>query len=121
SVYFKIFNSLITNKQLLAALERHNYELIFFLHPNTSPQADDFTAASERVRIIPSTGSITYEEMLSTSDLMVTDYSGVQFDFATMFKPIVYYQPQTLPPHYEEAVFSYGRDGFGEVVDEESA
>ena len=35
---------------------------------------------------------ISYEDLLTESSLMVTDYSGVQFDFAYMKKPIIYYQ-----------------------------
>ena len=46
---------------------------------------------------------------------MVTDYSGVQFDFAYMRKPIVYYHPTQLPPHYEDGGFFYDTMGFGEI------
>ena len=46
---------------------------------------------------------------------MVTDYSGVQFDFAFMRKPIVYYQPPELPPHYAEDGFDCEKQGFGEI------
>jgi CDP-glycerol glycerophosphotransferase (TagB/SpsB family) len=47
---------------------------------------------------------------------MVTDYSGVQFDFAYMYKPIVYFHPPELPPSYHEAVYSYEHDALGEIV-----
>ena len=49
---------------------------------------------------------------------MVTDYSGVQFDFAYMRKPVVYYHPPKLPPHYEEGGFFYDTQGFGEICRE---
>ena len=46
---------------------------------------------------------------------MVTDYSGVQFDFAYMRKPVVYFHPPTLPPHFSDGGFSYEEQGFGEI------
>ena len=46
---------------------------------------------------------------------MVTDYSGVQFDFAYMRKPIVYFHPDVLPPHYDDGIFFYDTMGFGEI------
>lgn len=46
---------------------------------------------------------------------MVTDYSGVQFDFAYQRKPLVYYHPDTLPPHYEEGGLIYDTMGFGPI------
>ena len=48
---------------------------------------------------------------------MVTDYSGVQFDFAYMRKPLLYYHPSELPPHYDESIgYSYERDAFGPLI-----
>ena len=58
---------------------------------------------------------ISYEQALTESALMVTDFSGVQFDFAYMRKPVVYFHPPELPPHYGEGGFSYERQGFGEI------
>ena len=52
---------------------------------------------------------------------MVTDYSGVQFDFAYMRKPLVYYHPKTLPPQYDDGGMNYETMGFGDIcVDHES-
>jgi CDP-glycerol glycerophosphotransferase (TagB/SpsB family) len=46
---------------------------------------------------------------------MVTDYSGVQFDFAYMRKPVVYYHPDELPPHYGDGGMNYETMGFGPI------
>ena len=51
---------------------------------------------------------------------MVTDYSGVQFDFAYMKKPVVYYHPEELPPQYESGHFSYAEDGFGPIISKQA-
>ena len=53
------------------------------------------------------------------SDLMITDYSSVAFDFAYMNKPVVYYQfdaDEFFSKHYQRGYFSYKRDGFGPVA-----
>ena len=48
---------------------------------------------------------------------MVTDYSGVQYDFAYMRKPIVYFHPKELPPHYNNGSIDYKKEGFGPIVE----
>ena len=69
------------------------------------------------VEIISALG-VNYEKILCESSLMLTDYSGVQFDFAYMRKPVVYYHPPKLPPHYVEGGFFYDTQGFGEICTE---
>jgi CDP-glycerol glycerophosphotransferase (TagB/SpsB family) len=115
--YFKIFNSLINNSQMIETAKRCNYKVIYVLHPTISSQIDDFTPG-ENVEVI-SPVNVNYEKVLTESDLMITDYSGVQFDFAYMRKPILYYHPDKLPPHYEEGGFYYDTMGFGEICSDE--
>ena len=50
---------------------------------------------------------MSYEKILRESDLMITDYSGVQFDFAYMHKPVIYFHPDELPPSYDEGAYKY--------------
>ena len=80
-----------------------------------SPQVKDFDK-NDYVDIIPAVGDMSYEKMFCESSLMVTDYSGIQFDFAYMRKPIVYYHPEELEAHYEEGSFHYDTMAFGEIV-----
>ena len=47
--------------------------------------------------------------------LCALGYSGVQFDFAYQRKPLVYYHPDALPPHYEEGGLIYDTMGFGPI------
>lgn len=114
TTYFKIYNNLINNERLLKGAKKYGYKIKFLLHPIISSQLEDFTKNSE-LEVIPSVGDLSYEEILTKSSLMVTDYSGVQFDFAYMRKPIVYFHPEELPPHYEDGIFFYDTMGFGEI------
>ncbi len=54
------------------------------------------------------------------SDLLVTDYSSVAFDFAYLRKPVIYYQTDkeeffSGAHTYEKGYFDYEGDGFGEI------
>jgi CDP-glycerol glycerophosphotransferase (TagB/SpsB family) len=59
------------------------------------------------------------QELLKTSALLITDYSSVCYDFAYMYKPVIYYQFDLEAfEKYQYAQgkhFSYTEDGFGEI------
>ncbi len=112
--YFRLYNELIHDEKLIETAKKHGYEITYLLHPAMSPQLEDFDQ-SGYVKVIAASGDMNYEEILTQSSLMVTDYSGVQFDFAYMRKPIVYYHPSTLPPHYESGGIDYPTQGFGPI------
>ncbi len=114
SEYYKIYNGLISDERLIASAKKNGYRIVYLLHPAMSAQLSDFEA-SENVEIVAATGDISYEKILTESSLMVTDYSGVQFDFAYMKKPLVYYHPDTLPPQYEAGGLVYETMGFGPI------
>lgn len=120
SDYFKIYNSLINNKDLLNSAKKNNYKILYLLHPAMSSQIDDFDK-NEYVDIIPASGNISYEKILTESSLMITDYSGVQYDFAYMKKPIIYYHPEKLPPHYANGMMDYEKMGFGPICKNEKS
>lgn len=114
SDYFRIYNSLINDARLIEAAKKHGYRIAYVLHPIVSPQAKDFDR-NDYVDIIPSVGDMSYEKLFCESSLMVTDYSGVQFDFAYMRKPLVYLHHNDIPKHYDEGVFTYATMAFGEI------
>ena len=113
--YFKVYNSLINDERLIQAAKQYGYKIAYVLHPIVSPQADDFDK-NEYDEIIPSTGEMSYEKLFCESSLMVTDYSGVQFDFAYLRKPLIYHHHRDLEAHYEEGTFHYDTMAFGEIT-----
>lgn len=117
STYFKIYDKLVNDKTLIEKAKKTGYQIVFLLHPAMSAQSVDYTR-NDYVQIVEATSDISYERILTQSSLMVTDYSGVQFDFAYMRKPVVYYHPSALPPFYEEGVYQYDTMGFGEICKE---
>lgn len=114
SEYYKVFNALINDKRLISAAKEYGYKIKYVLHPIVSAQVDDFDK-NEFVDIIPAVGDMSYEKMFCESSLMVTDFSGIQFDFAYMRKPLVYLHHKDIPQHYEEGTFFYDTMAFGEI------
>lgn len=112
--YYKVYNSLINDPRLLAAARKYGYRIQYILHPIVSPQYEDFVT-NDLVELIPAIGSMSYEKIFCEGALMVTDFSGVQFDFAYMRKPVIYLHHNDIPQHYEEGTFFYDTMGFGEI------
>lgn len=115
STYFQVFNALINDPRLIDAAKKYGYRIKYVLHPIVSAQVDDFDK-NEYVDIIPAVGDMSYETMFRESSLMVTDFSGIQFDFAYMRKPLVYLHHKDIPQHYEEGTFFYDTMAFGEIA-----
>ncbi len=112
--YYKVYNGLLNDPRLLSAARQYGYRIQYVLHPIISPQLEDFTK-NDDVEIIPSIGDMSYEKLFCEAALMVTDFSGVQFDFAYMRKPVIYLHHRDIPQHYEEGSFFYETMGFGEI------
>ncbi len=112
--YYKVYNGLINDPRLLGEARKYGYRIQYVLHPIVSPQKDDFVQ-NDLVEIIPSIGEMSYEKIFCEGALMVTDFSGVQFDFAYMRKPVIYLHHHDIPQHYEEGAFFYDTMGFGEI------
>lgn len=117
TAYYHIYNDLINNQRLIQTAKETGYKIKYLLHPILSAQVNDFVP-DPYVEVISSVGDLSYEKILTESSLMVTDYSGVQFDFAYMKKPLVYFHPSQLPAHYDDGGFFYDTMGFGEICTE---
>ncbi|MCD8104613.1 MAG: CDP-glycerol glycerophosphotransferase family protein [Lachnospiraceae bacterium] len=119
SAYYRIYNQLINDEMLISCAKSHGYRIVYLLHPATSAQKEDFSP-NDYVELISGAGDISYERILCESSVMITDYSGVQFDFAYMRKPVIYYHPEELPPQYDEGGLIYDTMGFGPICREHS-
>ncbi len=111
---FKKINSLLNNPDLLDCLKKNGYTLMFRPHPNMMIQIEDFDI-QPGVEIVDE--NLSYQEMMKEGALLITDYSSVQYDFAYMQKPVLYYQ--FAESHLERGYYNYETMGFGEVVSEE--
>ena len=116
--YYKVYNGLINNEKLLNLLKKKKYKVIFLIHPTLISNKDDYDK-NDYVDII-SSADVNYEDILTRAKIMITDYSGVQYDFAYMHKPIIYYHTPLLPPSYDDGMMDYKNMGFGDIVDNEN-
>ena len=112
-----------TLDELEALLEKHGYEAVLYPHFEVQRFLSSFHTANPRVRIA-ALGEADVQTLLMESAVMVSDFSSVQFDFAYMKKPLLYYQfdeAQYWGVHHDVGYFSYRDDGFGPVVTERAA
>lgn len=114
SEYFKNINSLINNEKLIEICEKHDFKIIFKPHPLVYEFIDLFDT-NDYVTI---DNNSTYQDLFKNSDLLITDYSSVAFDFSYMKKPMIYYQ-YAKDYNFDEGYFKYKTMGFGEVIEKE--
>lgn len=114
--YYKYYNALINDVRILSAMKEESYTGIFCVHPQIAVQAGDFEGNSQV--IVKS--DFDYSEVLKEGSILVTDYSGIAFDFAYMKKPLLYSQfdkDKFYAIHtYDKGYFSFEDNGFGPVL-----
>ncbi len=117
SNYYKKWNELLNNKELINYLEKNNINLYFYPHYEIQKNINDFKSISKNI-IIADFKNYDVQKLLIDSKLLITDYSSVFFDFAYMNKPVIYYQfdlYEFRKKHYKEGYFDYETMGFGPV------
>lgn len=113
SSYFKHFNALLNNKKLMNIAKEMGYKIVFYPHPNVVQQLKDFQIDSS-IEVAGLDSS--YRDNFNKSDILITDYSSVAFDFAYLKKPIVYFQfENSFHAHLQEGYFDFKTMGFGDV------
>lgn len=116
--YFKFYNSLLNNVELINVLKKYNYKIRFIPHINMYQQIGDFTA-NEYVDIVKN--DVVYKDEFNNSSLLITDFSSVFFDFSYLRKPIIYTQfdKKTFfnSQIYDKGYYDYKKNGFGPVCD----
>lgn len=119
SQYCKMYSELLSSKAFLNNAEAHGYQIRFMPHPNMS-ECTKMLHMDPRVCIADGEKT-AYRDVFAESDLVITDYSSVVFDFAYLRKPVLYFQADAEEffsgSHtYDKGYFEYERDGFGEVA-----
>ena len=112
--YFKFYNNLINDEQLLINMKDLDYKGILCIHPYFSKQWKDF----KQNEIFSVKEFCDYQDILLKASLLITDYSSIFFDFAYLQKPIIYSQfdyKDYRKNHYQKSYFEYKKDGFGKV------
>lgn len=112
--FYKIFNELLTDDNLIDYARENGYTLIFKPHRNLHKFIDAFTKHPD---VKFDLNLENYTETFNKASAIITDYSSIAFDIAYMKKPLIYYQfDNNYHFDVESAYFQYERDGFGPVV-----
>ena len=119
SDYYKFYNTLINDEELLKVLKKYKYKIKFCLHPAFSSQLKDFKT-NDYVSIDT---KVDYNKVFKESKLLITDYSSVAFDFAYLKKPVIYTQfdkdiINEIHIYEESTYFSYKDNGFGDIAND---
>lgn len=117
SEYYLNYNKLLSNKKIFDIADEYGYKIQFKNHPNMSSITEKFEF-DDRCDVL--NDSETYNNIFCTSNLIITDYSSVAFDFAYLRKPVIYFQFDkelffSGNHTYTKGYFDYEKDGFGEV------
>lgn len=115
--FFKYWNDLLINDELINFIEKNNIKILFYPHINMQKFLNDFVIKSKNIEIC-SANNKDIQELLKKSYLLVTDYSSVYMDFGYMGKPVIYYQFDYdiyRKKQYADGYYSYSEDGFGPV------
>ena len=112
--FYKTYNDLINDKELIDFISDRGYKLIFKPHRNLHRFLNTF---DKNHSVIFDDDLTNYTQTFNDSSLLITDYSSVFFDFAYMKKPVIYYQfDDNYHFDVESAYFKYEEDGFGPVA-----
>lgn len=113
SDFFKVYNNLLNDDELIEFLDSKGYTLVFKPHPNLVK----FMGAFDRHSLVDF-NERSYEDIFNYSAMLITDYSSVAFDFAYMEKPIIYYHFDRDNFHFDidNSYFKYDAMGFGPVA-----
>ena len=116
SEYLRRWKEFLECDELDALIENYNLEIIFYPHRNMQSHLLDFKRTVNTKAVLASWKDFDIQELLMTSEMMITDYSSVFFDMVYMKKPIVFYQfdlEKFRKGQYEEGYFKYEDNPFG--------
>lgn len=116
STYLSGWKKFLEHPKLKTMIEEKDLEVIFFPHRNMQFLIDEFIDNIDTKVTIASWKEYDIQDLMKSSQMMVTDYSSVFFDMVYMKKPVVFYQfdiEDFRKAHYSEGYFNYFDNPFG--------
>lgn len=115
SEYLYKWKELLESEVLNKLINQFNLEIIFYPHRNMQSYLNEFKNICTKV-IIASWEEYDVQDLLKSSEMLITDYSSVFFDMIYMKKPILFYQfdeTKFREFQYEQGYFDYHQNPFG--------
>ena len=116
SEYLIKWKEFLQNKKLNDWIDEYQLEVIFYPHRNMQRYLQKFSENLNSKVIMASWEDYDLQELLKTSEMMITDYSSVFFDMVYMRKPVIFYQFDKnifYKFQYERGYFDYESTPFG--------
>ncbi len=118
STYQRFMSDFLGSGRLASLLQTHDLRLQVVPHYNLRTLLRTGDLASERVEVLDA-ATADIPALLRSCDLLITDYSSVQFDVAYVGTPVVYCQfdeGEYTTGHSAFSWFEPAKDGFGPVT-----
>ena len=90
----------MNNEELIGYAKNRGYKIIFKPHPNLAK----FIHLFDLDESIIADDKKTYRELFNESELLITDYSSVAFDFSYLKKPVIINTQMTTTLIYLKAI-----------------
>lgn len=122
SEFYKKYTFLLKNENIKKVMKEKGYTIKFLLHPVLSEYESVMKQCEDEYVKVYSVEEINYSKLFNECSMLITDYSSIHFDVATLLKPIIYFQfdkKEFFEKHYSSGYFDYEEDGFGEVIEDE--
>lgn len=116
--YAQQWLGLVESERLREVARHHGLSIAFMPHPNMAAYLAEISLPAD-VEVF-SYREHDVQEVLARSQLLVTDYSSIAFDAASISVPVIYFQFDAEAFHSgghiaRSGYFDYERDGFGPV------
>lgn len=117
SNYYIQISKLLCDKQVNSLLKTFGYKIHFKIHP----------MFRECLHLFPKSDYVVFEStdefenIINISDILITDYSSIAFDFAYLHKPVIYFQFDFDEFYsgnhtYIKGNYDFSSMGFGRIV-----
>lgn len=121
SRYYKRYLELLKSPELSEFIEENDLSVVFYLHDYAQYYSRFFNCGNKRI-CIGRSEQYDIQDLLKRASILITDYSSVCYDFAYMYKPVIYYQFDKEEFEYYQYKagdnYTYEQDGVGEVCTE---
>ena len=115
SEYFLMWRAFLCDKKLKELVEQNDLDIVFYPHPNMIGIIDPNSFVPPYIKVVD-IGKGDIQELMKSSQMLVTDYSSVFFDMVYMKRPVIFYQfdiEKFRKYHYAKGWFDYGDTSFG--------
>ena len=120
--YYRRWMGVLMSEKLHDLLRAYGYRVKFFPHRNMTACFENTEVDSELIEVT-NWKTCDLQVLMKETSCLLTDYSSVAMDVAYMEKPVLYYQfdyEKYRAEQFTRGYFSYERDGFGPVCEEET-